>query len=218
MFRKVVGMLDCSIISCLVAFVSLFNLQSATCQVTYTDTCCSRFSIQGGFANHIVGLPIQNLFSAYNPAIADVGIGFRLNKKTDKQIIISSQTSFICNSVIGNTLFTGLGIGFQYTNKTGIIVGLGLHSSGVLQFIPNPTYSFNGSVYEATKLKPQVFSAIGYDLNIGYDFSNKFDKRYALFIRNKFILQSPYFDIEAFGIMPQNLFEMGFIYKMKSRK
>ncbi|MEL7530840.1 MAG: hypothetical protein AAFN10_06015 [Bacteroidota bacterium] len=177
-----------------------------------------RLSLNLGFANHSVGFPLQNQLKAFNPSISNLGIAARLNRSQQHQLLLSVQSSFLANEVIGNSFLLGLAISYRYTHPTGFYTQLGLELGTLSQQSVREAYS-----YPILNIDPQPeklsmtssYSGLGWQL--GYRLSKTGWSRFSVFLSQRFLIQSPYFSISAFDILPQNLLAIGFSYQLGSQ-
>lgn len=170
-----------------------------------------RWSVNAAFGNHTAGFPFQNLFTAFNPAISAPGVEFRLSKNLKHTFSIGSQNTLVLNEVTGNSFLGGISLNYTYTHNLGLYAGLELNLGGLAQFYPRQTYVYSEDFekYEPEKAMPELASYSGFGITFGYDFAPKFKSRYAVFLRNKFLVQSPYFNADLFPILPYNIPELG---------
>lgn len=201
-----------------VPFLVLFSLAFLHPSLSFTqseDTLDkskpSRWSINLALGNHSVGFPLQNLGSALNPSISDLGLEYRLNKGHKHVFSLASQSSFVHNPVIGHSFLNGLSLNYTYIHRSGITAGMDLGLGHLLQMYPRDTYSFNPQkeTYEPSAITNISSSYSGFGLTVGYDLNPRFKRAYTIFLRNKFYIQSPYFNTAAFPILPQNILELG---------
>lgn len=178
----------------------------------------SRWSIQGAIGNQTIGFPFENTFAAFNPALSDFGLHYRINKHPRHTLSVGIANSCLFNETTGNSFVVHLDLGYTYTHTSGVFGSLGLDiGSGFLfQAREGFTYNADAQVYEP---KPNRFNAgySGFQLTLGYDMGPRFNKPFSFFLRNKFGILSPYFPIELVPILPQNILELGFAFKFKKR-
>lgn len=176
----------------------------------------SRWSLHAAVGNQAVGFPFENLFSSSHPALS-VGVDFRLNKSLRHSLSLSSGAGVFSNSLIGNTMMSGLDLHYRYTTRSGVFGELQAGVGALAQFHPRKTWTLNAETgaYTESKEGPFWASEIGFGVGLGYDFSRRFGKPYAVFLKNRFFFESPYFKLKAFPIMPQNILELGVSFKLK---
>lgn len=170
-----------------------------------------RWSLHLAVGNHTVGFPFQNLLAQANPAITDVGIGFQLTKSRTHRLSLRSQSSFIWNDEVGNAWLNGLSLRYVYAHQSGVFAGIELNMGSLRQRYPRETYAYQASSKQFVLTESERIQASysGFGLLLGYDL-HKLDRQgISLFLRSKFYFQVPYFNAQAFPIMPQNMLELG---------
>jgi len=199
-------------------FLIIFALSSSSLIKAQENekTEYSKFPLKVALGNHAVGFPFQNVLSASNPFLS-LGSELNLNKNIKHRLYFSPSLGFIRNKVIGNTIALDLKIGYRFMHRAGpyLEVDLGL---GILdQFHPRVIYEQNetdGS-YEEIKDRGTFASLISNNFGIGYDFSKNSKYPFRLSLNHNFFIQSPYFDVESFPIMPQSTSSITLTYKFK---
>ncbi len=176
----------------------------------------SKFPLKIALGNHAVGFPYQNAFVSFNP-IFSVGTERGINKNQKHHLFVSSNLGFIRNKVIGNTLTIDLGLGYRYTHRVGPFIEASI-SLGVLdQFHPRDIYTLNSTdhSYEKSTDTGKLASLVGFKTGIGYDFSKRSKLPIRIGLSHIFFIQSPYFDLKNFPIMPQSTTTISVTYKFK---
>ncbi len=175
----------------------------------------SKFPLKIAIGNHAVGFPYQNSFNAFNPHIS-VGTEKGLNKNQKHHLFASSNLGFIRNQVIGNTITIDLNLGYRYTHKVGLFIETGLGLGVLDQFHPRDIYEqTNDNSYQKVKDKGTFASLIGIQTGIGYDFSKNSKTPFRVGINHNFFIQTTYFDVASFPIMPQSTTNITITYKFK---
>lgn len=174
----------------------------------------SKFPLKIAFGNHAVGFPFQNSFDAFNPH-RSVGTERCLNKNQKHHLFAASNLGFIRNKVIGNTITMDLDFGYRYTSKRGVFMEAALGLGVLDQFHPRVIYEQNTSdgTYKKIKDKGTFASLIGLKMGIGYDFSKNTDHPFRIGLAHNFFVQTTYFDVENFPIMPQSTTNILITYK-----
>jgi len=188
----------------------LAHAQNAT-QIAY-----AKLPLKIAIGNHAVGFPYQNSFSAFNPQLS-VGTELALNKSQKHQIIAASSLGFIRNQVIGNTIMLDIDLGYRYLHKSGVYIETSLGLGVLDQFHPRDIYvqSEVDGTYDKVSDKGTFASLIGNKMGIGYDFSKRSELPFRLDLSHHFFIQSPYFDVASFPIMPQSVTSLSITYKFK---
>lgn len=199
----------------LILFIALSNYFLILAQTDSTPEY-SRFSAKIAIGNQAVGFPFQHSFSASNPH-GGIGIEFRLNKSLTHQLLVSSNLGFFRNKVIGNSITSDLDFGYRYSNKTGLFLETSLDLGLIRQYHPRDIYAYDNTegTYVKVDNKGVFASLVGFRMGIGYDFSKKSNHPFHLGINHHFFIQSPYFDVANFPIMPQSTTNIVFTYKFK---
>ena len=176
----------------------------------------SKFQLKIALGNHTVGFPYENSWSAFNPHFS-FGFEKRINKSLKNQLFLGSNLGFFRNEVIGNTLTIDFDLGYRYINKTGLFTDVSLGIGFIDQFHPKNVFRQNTTDGTYTKLKNQrrASSLIGLKMGFGYDFSKKSKHSFAIGISHNFFIQTSYFDVNNFPIMPQSTTNIFIIYKFK---
>ncbi len=175
----------------------------------------SKFPLKIAIGNHAVGFPYQNSFNAFNPHFS-VGTERGLNKNQKHHLFVSSNLGLIRNKVIGNTITIDLDLGYRYTHKVGLFIETGLGLGMLDQFHPRDIYEqTNDNSYQKVKDKGTFASLIGIKTGIGYDFSKNSKNPFRIGINHNFFIQTIYFDLANFPIMPQSTTNITITYKIK---
>ena len=174
----------------------------------------SKFPLKIAIGNHAVGFPYQNSFSAFNPHLS-VGTERGLNKNQKHHLFISSNLGFIRNKVIGNTITMDLDFGYRYTHVKGLFFETALGIGLLDQFHPRAIYKQNTTdgTYKKVSDKGTFASLIGFKMGIGYDFSKKSNRPFRIGLTHNFFIQTTYFDVKNFPIMPQSTTNILITYK-----
>ena len=192
----------------LLIFVA-FPLISSGQELT-TNNDFGRFSINASLGNHSVGFPFQNQFSAFNPVLPDIGLAFRVNKNLKHRFLLGLNTTFVNNEVVGNEWKTGLNLNYRYTNESGFFGKVGLDIGSISTNYSRQQFEFNTETANYESINQRFNSSYsGYRLAIGYDFENRFNKRYSVFLAHQFYFQTPYFQVQVFEVLPQNIIQVG---------
>jgi len=176
----------------------------------------SKFPLKVSIGNHVVGFPYENLTSTYNPHFS-VGTERFLNKSLKHQLFLASNLGFISNRVIGNSILIDLDFGYRYAAPKGFFIDIALGSGAIDQFHPAEIYQQNSSdgSYQKVKDKGRWSSLISLKTGIGYNFSKKTNLPIAIGLTHNFYIQTSYFDVENFPIMPQSTTNISITYKFK---
>ncbi|MEO1450403.1 MAG: hypothetical protein AAFV07_12800 [Bacteroidota bacterium] len=178
-----------------------------------------RWAIQVGLGVHSVGFPLQNLGAGFRPAITDVGLEFRMIRGPKHQLSLATQSTFVFNDVIGNSLLTGLSLQYAYTHRLGVVAGVDLNLGSLLQWYPRETLHFDpvDGKYSSQPGEIHQNGHSGFGLMLGYDLESRYELPLVLFVRNKFYIQPTYFQTGAFPVMPQNILALGVKIKLAPR-
>ena len=108
-------------------------------------------------------------------------------------------------------------LGYRYTQNAGVYLETTLGLGLLEQFRPRAIYELNTSdnTYAKIKDKGTFVSLIGFKMGIGYDFSKRSNSPLKIGIHHNFFIQTPYFDVENFPIMPQSTTNITITYKFK---
>lgn len=176
----------------------------------------SKLRLKVALGNHTVGFPYQNSFAAFNPHLS-VGTELSLNNNQKHQLFTSANVGFFRNKVIGNTITMDIDFGYRFIHKKGIFIETALGLGVLEQFHPRAIYELNPSAdsYKKIKDKGTFASMIGLKMGIGYDFSKQSNRPFSIGISHNFFIQTPYFDVDNFPIMPQSTTNISIIYKLK---
>ena len=199
-------------ILCIVlVLVGAKDLRAQTNGTTY-----SKFPLKVAFGNQVVGFPFENVFSTFNPHIS-AGTERVINKNQKHGLLLSTNLGFIRNTVIGNIISLDFDFGYRYTSAKGLYLEADLGMGLITHFHPGDIYQQNASdgTYSKVKNSGRSSSLIGLKLGIGYDFSKRSKYPIAVgLIHNPFI-QTSYFDVASFPIMPQSTTKILITYKFK---
>jgi len=178
----------------------------------------SKFPLKIAIGNHAVGFPYQNSFSTFNPHLS-IGTELGFNRSQKHRLFLSSNLGFIRNKVIGNTITGDLDLGYRYTQKKGIFIETAFGIGILDQFHPREIYQLNASdgTYELSTDKDRFASLLGLKMGIGYDFSATSEIPIHLGINHNFFIQTSYFDVMNFPIMPQSTTNITLTYKFKKQ-
>ncbi len=176
----------------------------------------SKFPLKIAIGNHAVGFPYQHSFDAFNPYLS-IGTERGLNRNPKHQLLASSNLGFIRNKVIGNTITIDFGLGYRYTHNRGLFIETALNVGLLDQFHPRDIYEQNTSdgSYEKISDKGTFASLIGFKTGLGYDLSKHSKHPFRIGMDHNFFIQTSYFDIESFSIMPQSTTSISITYKFK---
>lgn len=176
----------------------------------------SSFPLKIAIGNHAVGFLYENSFKAFNPHLS-IGTELALNRNQKHQLVTSSNLGFIRNKVIGNTIVIDFDLGYRYTHKSGVFIETALGLGLLEQFHPRDIYEQNvvDATYQKVEDKGTFASLIGLKTGIGYDFSKDSKHPFRLGINHHFFIQTSYFDVENFPIMPQSTTNITITYKFK---
>lgn len=175
-----------------------------------------KFPLKIGLSNHVVGFPFENISSTYNPHFS-IGTERQLNKHLSHQFLAGSKVGWTSNKVIGNTISVDLDIGYRYMSALGLFSKLDFSIGAINQYHPYPIYDqkSNGT-FALKKDRGRPSSLIGFKLGIGYDLSRRGVLPVAIGIEHHAFIQTSYFDVASFPIMPQTT--SGIIITCKFRK
>ncbi len=176
----------------------------------------AKYPLKLSLGNHVVGFPLENLFSSFNPHLS-IGTERGINKNQKHHLFVAASLGFFRNKVIGNTLFLDLDLGYRFTHKRGLYVETSLGLGTLNQYHPRATYQQNttdGS-YKKRNNKGFFASSIALKLGIGYDFSKKSNLPVRIGIHHNAFIQTTYFDVDNFPIMPQSTTNISITYKFK---
>jgi len=178
----------------------------------------SKFPLKIALGNHAVGFPYQNSFSAFNPHLS-IGTELGLNKNQKHRLFLSSNLGFIRNKVIGNTITADFDLAYRYTHKKGLFIETAFGLGVLDQFHPRDIYELNPAdgTYKKSSDKGTFASLIGLKMGIGYDFSKNSNRPFRIGINHNFFIQTVYFDVMSFPIMPQSTTNITITYKFKKQ-
>ena len=171
---------------------------------------------QISYGNQCVGFPYQNLFNAFNPSIS-AGIEYRYNKNYKHSLIQTARFNFNGNQSIGNSFAFITEFRYRYTHKTAFFADASIGLGFLNQYHPRDIYKLNTETGEYDKVqdKGKGGNVVGYGISMGYDFSKRTKYPLAVFVRNNFWIQTPYFETTMFPIIPQSITQIGLTYKFK---
>ena len=178
-----------------------------------------KLPVRISLGSQVVGFPYENLFSSFNPTFS-IGTEFRYNKSEKHRIYQTLNLGFSSSPQIGYKLMLNSDFCYRYTHSSGVFadisIGLGLAN----QYHPRETYKYNEATGEYDHVKDRgVFGLmLGYGMSLGYDFSRKTRIPVSVFVKNTFFVQSPYFDLKDFQIMPQSTIQIGFTIKIRKNE
>ena len=177
-----------------------------------------KFPLKINIGNHVVGFPFQNSFNAFNPHFS-VGTELGLNKNQKHRLLLSSNLGFIRNKIIGNTITIDFDLGYRYNHKTSFFIETAFGLGALNQFHPRDIYKLNTTdgTYEKISDNGTFASLIEFKTGLGYDFSMNSTSPFRIGINHNFFIQTPYFDIENFPIMPQSTTNISITYKFKKK-
>lgn len=176
----------------------------------------SNYPLKISLGNHAVGFPFQNSFDALNPHIS-LGTEKGLNKSNTHRPFIASSLGLIINKFIGNTITLDLDLGYRFTAKGGLYLDMALGLGILNQFHPNDIYIQNATDGSFQKVNDngRLSSLISLKTGFGYDFSRKTSLPFSIGISHDFFIQTSYFDVANFPIMPQSTTNILITYKFK---
>ena len=165
--------------------------------------------------NQVVGFPFGNIASSFHPTIMG-GVEYKLNKNVRHTLAVAFTSFLYKNKTIGNTFATSLDFLYRYTHKSGLFSDVSVDIGSIYQVHPRTVYELNQTTMEYNKTTDngKFSSQVGFGVGVGYDFNIKFNKPFKIFLRNNFILQTPYFDSKQFPIMPQNVLNVGVTWSL----
>jgi hypothetical protein len=171
------------------------------------------------YGNQVVGLPNQNLFQAFNPAVF-AGTEFSYNKSRKHRLCQTLGIGFIANEAMGNTITLNTDFCYRYTCKLGFFSDFSLGLGVLNQYQTRQKYSINTTTGEYKKVKDFGKPAMlaGFSYSLGYDFSVKKNLPFSLFIKYNCFMQMPYFDFKLFPVMPQSVIQLGTIIKIRKNE
>jgi hypothetical protein len=179
----------------------------------------SRLPVRILFGNQSVGFPYQNLSSAFRPAFA-IGTEFRYNKNPKHRLFQTAGISYSSSEEIGNKAILGTEFGYRFTHQTGLFADISLGLGIVSQSHPRAIYQYNSATgeYDSTKDKGTGGMALINGMSLGYDFSKKGKYPLSVFLKNSIFIQSPYFAVKSFTIMPHSFTQIGLSLKIKKHE
>ena len=168
------------------------------------------------FGNQVVGFPFQNLFTSFHPGLM-AGTEFGYNKSEKHRICQTLNLGFSFSRQIGNKVMLSSDFCYRYTHPSGAFAELSFGFGVLNQYHARETYKFNSSSGEYDRVgDPGKFGTmLGYGMGLGYDFSRKGGFPVSVFIKNTFFIQSPYFDLKDFPVMPQSTLQAGLTIKIR---
>lgn len=177
-----------------------------------------RLALSLAIGNHSVGFPLQNQFKALNPAVSNLGLSCRLNRNKKHSIRLGLRSSYIANEVVGNSFLLGLDLSYRYTFSSGLYTQLGIEMGALSQRSVRNAYRFPSP--DATF--PPVNQSLGTSYSglagyLGYQFQQEGLQKLSVFVSQRFFIQAPYFAVQAFDILPQNLLSIGVNYQLGNR-
>ncbi|MEM6345883.1 MAG: hypothetical protein AAF927_18460 [Bacteroidota bacterium] len=170
-----------------------------------------RLSLHLAIGNHSVGFPLQNQFKAFNPALSQLGITVRLNRSTKHSLLLGLSTSGIRNEVVGNSWLLGLELAYRYRHPSGVYTQLGLEMGALSQRSVREAYSFP---FPSDDFQPEQLSLNTSYSGLAWQLGYQFDQRLSVFLSQRFFIQSPYFSVAVFDILPQNVLAIGLSYQL----
>lgn len=178
-----------------------------------------KLPLQISFGNQCVGLAYQNLFSAFNPSLS-VGTEIGYNKRIKHRISQTASIGFFANDVIGNTVSLSTDFCYRYNHKSGVFADISLGLGLLNQFHPRDIYEYNSTTGEYDKVKDfgKLAALLENGLSLGYDLSKTTKYPISIFVKHNFFIQSPYFDIKSFPIMPQSITQIGLKINIKKNE
>lgn len=178
-----------------------------------------KLPIKASFGTIAVGYPYQNLFTAFNPTFA-LGTEFRYNRNITHRLYQTLNLECAFSTELGTKVMVQTDFGYRYTHPIGIFGNVSLGIGILNQFHPRETYQYNPSSgeYDAVRDNGIYGILMGYGLGVGYDFSRKTRCPISLFLQSSFFIQSPYFDLQDFPIMPQSTFQLGISIKIRKNE
>ena len=176
----------------------------------------SAFPLKIAIGNHAVGFLYENSFTAFNPHLS-IGTELGLNRNLKHQLFTSANIGLIRNKVIGNTITVDLDIGYRYAPKSDFFLETSIGLGVLEQFHPRAIYEQNTTdvAYQKVDDKGTFASLIGLKTGIGYDFSKKVASPFRLSVNHHFFIQTTYFDVDYFPIMPQSTTNITITFKFK---
>lgn len=174
----------------------------------------TKFPLKISIGNQVVGFPFQHPFKSFNPHFS-IGTELGLNKNLKHRLLLSSSLGFIQNDIIGNAIPIDFHFNYRYTNKIGIYFQPSLGFGISKQFHPRDIYVLKPSNdgYEKKNDQGILSTIIGLKIEMGYDFSKKSNYPISIGIQHNFFIQTPYFDLDNFPIMPQTITNISLTYK-----
>ncbi|MCX6266748.1 MAG: hypothetical protein NTW16_05235 [Bacteroidetes bacterium] len=214
---KLMGMPKANNLIIVVLLVSLTIIAEA--QTDHAATPYFRLPIRVSFGSQAVGFPYQNLFSAFNPSFS-AGTEFRYNKNETHRICQTLNVGFSVSDQIGSKVMLNSDFCYRYTHSSGVFADISIGLGLLNQFHARKTYQYNSSTGEYDKVKDYgTFGLmLGYGMSLGYDFSRKNRYPVSIFVKNTFYIQSPYFDMTNFPIMPQSTIQIGLTVKIRKHE
>lgn len=176
----------------------------------------SKFPLKISVGNQAVGFPFENSFNAFHPHFS-IGTEIGINKNLKHKLFAATNLGFIKNQVIGNTIILDLDLGYRYTAQRGLFIETALGIGILNQFHPSDIYVQDASTgnYESVKDEGTFASLIGLKMGTGYDFSRNSNLPIRVGVTHNFFIQTTYFDVASFPIMPQSTTNISITYKFK---
>ena len=136
------------------------------------------------------------------------------NGGNDNSPITNWKSNFCikCTDSEGSITSTkvGLNLNYRYTNQSGIFGKFGLDIGSISAKYSKQQFQFNTTTETYEPVNQRFNSSFsGYRLAIGYNFEKQFDKRYSVFLAHQFYFQTPYFPVQVFEVLPQNIIQIG---------
>ena len=178
-----------------------------------------KYPVRISFGSQVVGFPYQNLFSAFHPVFS-AGTEFRYNKNEKHRICQTLNIGYSFNEQIGNKLLLNSDFCYRYTHSSGVFADISMGLGLVDQYHPRKTYKYNSSTGEYDRVSDwgKFGIQLGYGMSLGYDLSRKTHYPVSLFVKNTFFIQSPYFDLKDFPVMPQSTVQIGVTIKIRKNE
>ncbi len=199
----------------LLIFIGLLGVHISIAQDANASSY-TKFPLKIAIGNHAVGFPFQNSFNAFNLHLS-LGTELGLNKNLKHSLFLSSDLGYISNGVIGSSINLNVDFVYRYTHKTNFFLETALGIGMLNQFHPRDIYALNESdgTYDKISDNGTIASLIGFKTALGYDFSKKTDFPFRIAFSHHFFIQTAYFDLRNFPIMPQSSSNILISYKFK---
>lgn len=177
-----------------------------------------KYPIKLMYGNHSVGTG-ENGFDNFNPNVV-LETELQYNKSKRHKIGQTAGVGFSKNTVIGNKVYLKTATFYRYTHKIGAFVDIGIDLGMNQQFHPRDVYVYDeeSGKYEAKNDYGITTVMGGFEIGLGYDFSEKEILPVSVFLRFNNYVQAPYLDLDVFPVMFQTVTQIGVNFKIKKNE